>query len=55
MVYTKFQNVPDDYKSDNDRISPHFYQKWKEELEPVDLRVGYYIPTVDIDKLKITR
>jgi hypothetical protein len=55
MVYTKFQNIPDDYKSDNDRMTPHFYQKWKEELEPIDLRVGYYIPTVDIEKLKITR
>jgi len=55
MVYTKFQNIPDDYKSDNDRIGSHFYQRWKKELEPVDLRVGRYIPTVDIEKLKITR
>lgn len=50
IIKTKFQNIPDDYEPST--ISPEFIQKWKEELEPVDLRIGKFIPTVNLEELK---
>lgn len=52
IVHTKFENVPDEY-SISKKISRDFLEKWKSELEPVELRIKRFIPKVDLEKLKI--
>lgn len=54
LIHTKFENVPDDYTISK-KISKDFLEKWKLELEPVDLRIKSFIPKVNLDEFKTTK
>lgn len=54
LIHTKFENIPDDYKM-SQNVSKDFLKTWKSELEPVDLKIGKFIPKVNLVEFKTSK